>query len=209
MDVSQSNANTAYLALAGLVSGIKVYRTTDGGSSWQNISYNLPNVPVNCIKTIPVTGELIAATDLGIYKFDEAANNWINKSSGLPNVIVSDIEFNQVLNKMYAATFGRGIWETDLSFMTGTNDKLKDEIGLELFPSPNSGSFEINLLQKAFVNESLTLQIVDVMGREVFTKVLAGEKKYKFSIDVPSGLYFAKLKGANFNAVKSFVVTRE
>lgn len=206
MDVSQDDDNTAYIALAGLVAGEKVYRTLDGGTSWQNISYNLPNVPVNCVKTIPVTGEVLVATDLGIYIFNSGTNTWISQSTGLPNVITSDLEFNVALNKIYVATFGRGIWEADLSAMVGMHDKPAAEIGIELYPSPNNGSFTINFLKKANVNETFNLEIVDVMGRRVYAKSLSGETSYKLALDLPSGLYFAKIKGKSLSGVKSFVI---
>ncbi len=115
IDVSQNDANTAYVSLAGFCAGTKVFKTVTGGNTWQNISYNLPNIPVNCIKTVPGSGNVLIATDLGVYILNAGTTNWISQSAGLPNVIISDIEFNPALNKIYAATFGRGIWETDLT----------------------------------------------------------------------------------------------
>lgn len=205
MDVSQTDANTAYISMAGLVAGEKVYVTSDGGISWQNISYNLPNAPVNCIKTVPVTGEVIVASDFGVYMLDEVSGIWIDQSTGLPNVIVSDIEFNTVLNRIYVATFGRGIWESDLSTLVGIKDKTNEDIGIDLFPSPNNGSFTISLSQKN-VNEVLNLEIVDVMGRKVFAKSLSRQTSYRITLDLPSGLYFAKIKGQKVSSVKSFVI---
>lgn len=206
MDVSQTNANTAYVALAGLTAGEKVYMTSDGGSSWQNISYNLPNAPVNCIKTVPGSGEIIVGTDFGVFMLDESTNTWVDQSIGLPNVIVSDIEFNPALNKIYVATFGRGIWQSDLSAMVGIKDKVSDEIGIELFPSPNNGTFTINLLNKDMSAELLNLEIVDVMGRKVHENSLSGQTTYSMTLNLSQGLYFAKIKGQKVNGVKSFVI---
>jgi photosystem II stability/assembly factor-like uncharacterized protein len=205
MDVSQSDANTAYVALAGLAAGEKIYRTSDGGASWQNISYNLPNVPVNCVKTVPASGELMVATDLGVYIFNAAAGSWISENTGLPNVIVSDIEFNPVLNKIYVATFGRGIWESDLSSMVGMPQQPGGNTGIELYPSPNNGSFSISLTDKGMMDEKLQLEIVDVMGRRVYAKTLGGSISYNFELELSPGLYFAKMSG-KLNGVKSFVV---
>lgn len=204
MDVSQTNANAAYIALGGLVAGEKLYRTTNGGTSWQNISYNLPNVPVNCVKTIPVTGEVMVATDLGVYVFNSVSNTWISQNLGLPNVIVSDIEFNLSLNKVYVATFGRGIWESNLSSMVGIQNAVSD-IGIELFPSPNNGEFTINLSEKN-INETTHLEIVDVMGRKVHFAKLTGQISYRLSLPLAPGIYFAKIQGENLNGVKSFIV---
>jgi photosystem II stability/assembly factor-like uncharacterized protein len=205
MDVSQTIANTAYIALGGLVAGEKLYRTVDGGLTWQNISYNLPNAPVNCVKTIPVTGEVMVATDLGVYVFNSSLNTWVSQNLGLPNVIVSDIEFNLALNKVYVATFGRGIWESDLSSMVGLS-KPAEDLGIELYPSPNNGEFTLNFLEKIAMSEVINLEIIDIMGRKVHTTSLSGQTSYRLSLDLPSGLYFAKIKGKQLNGVKSFVI---
>ena len=118
-----------YVTLAGFSSGRKVYRTTNAGLNWTNISYNLPNIPVNCIKQIPGTSNFIVATDIGIYTLTGAATTWVNNSFGLPNVILTDIEFNPALNKAYVSTFGRGIWETPLNILTGLSGEREYHLG--------------------------------------------------------------------------------
>ncbi len=206
IDVSQTDANTAYVSFAGFSAGTKVFKTADGGNSWQNISYNLPNIPVNCVKTIPGSGKVIIATDLGVYWFDDATNSWTNQSAGLPNVIISDIEFNPALNKMYVATFGRGIWETDLVTTNGIADHQTADIGIELFPSLNNGSFSIKVVNENDLNETLHLEVVDITGKLVCTTTLTGQLIYPQKLDLKPGMYFAKIKNKKLNGVKSFVV---
>jgi photosystem II stability/assembly factor-like uncharacterized protein len=204
LDISQANANTVYISMGGLVNGVKVFRTINAGTSWQNISYNLPNVPVNCIKTVPVTGEVMVGTDLGVYVFNSLTNTWVSQNIGLPNVIVSDIDFNLTLNKVYVATFGRGIWESDLSSMVGITENISS--GFELYPSPNNGSFTIKLSDKASFTNNATLEVVDIMGRVVHSASLNGQSTYNLSLQLPSGMYFAKVKGKDVGGVKSFVI---
>ncbi len=206
IDISQTDPNTAYVAMAGLIAGQKIYKTTDGGTTWQNISFNLPNAPVNCVKTAPGSNGLLVATDFGVYFFNSSSNTWVSVNSGLPNVIVSDIEFNVVLDKIYVCTFGRGIWESSLSALMGIQDQQADEIGMELFPSPNNGSFTIQLRKKDLLNEPLLLEIVDITGRKVFSQTLKGQSSYKLNTSLNSGMYFARIKNKNLNGVKSFIV---
>jgi photosystem II stability/assembly factor-like uncharacterized protein len=205
VDISNTNSNTAYIAMAGLSAGNKVFKTANGGSSWQNISYNLPNLPVNCIKSMPNSSRIMAATDIGIYTLDSGSVNWINQSTGLPNVIISDIEFNVPLNKIYVCTFGRGIWEADLDAFTVNVDQLADNLDIELYPSVNDGSFTIDLHESA-LNETFKLSIVDVTGRIIYSSTLAGHQKYKEQLTIPPGMYFARLRGKNISEVKNFVV---
>lgn len=206
IDVSQTDANTAFVTLSGFVSGEKVYKTINGGAIWQNISYNLPNIPVNCIKTVPGSNKKMIATDLGVYMLDEAASLWVSQSAGLPNVIITDIEFNQTLDKIYISTFGRGIWETNLSAMVGINNNNPVEIGVELFPSLNNGTFTIQLSDAGLLNELLNLEIIDVKGRLVHKSSLTGKNSAQVNTNLPPGMYFARIKNRKLNGVKRFVV---
>lgn len=207
IDVSQTAENTAYVSLAGFSTGNKVFRTIDGGNNWQNISFNLPNIPVNCVKTMPGSGTVLIATDLGVYSFNSGTNSWTSQSSGLPNVIISDIEFNPTLNKIYVATFGRGIWENDLSTMVGTNTIPRGtDIDIELFPSLNNGSFSIKVVEQNALNESLHLEIIDITGKTVYSSTLTGQAIYPQKLNLKPGMYFAKIRNKKLNGVKSFVV---
>jgi photosystem II stability/assembly factor-like uncharacterized protein len=205
VDVNQSHSNTAYIAMAGLSAGNKVFRTTNGGTSWQNISFNLPNLPVNCVKSIPGSQRIMVATDVGIYTLDSGATVWANQSTGLPNVIISDIEFNVALNKIYICTFGRGIWETDLDAMATVGiNPITDAMNIELYPTINNGSFTIDMHQN--LNEVFKLSVVDITGRLVYTTDLSGQQKYSEQLNLPSGMYFARLRGKKISEVRNFVV---
>jgi len=207
IDVNQTDENTAFVALAGLVDGEKVYKTTDGGSTWQNISFNLPNAPVNCIKTVPGNNAVFVGTDFGVYWLDDASNQWIDVGNGLPNVIVSDIEFNTVLDKVYVATFGRGIWETSLSNLLSVPNTSMNNLTIELFPSPNSGSFTIRLLQANAASESCRFEIVDITGRKLYSRSFQGQTSYKVdNTGLQPGVYFATIKSKTQYGVKRFVI---
>ena len=207
IDISQTNANTAYVVYAQFSAGNKVFKTTNGGSTWQNISYNLPNIPVNCVKTVPGSGELMIATDIGLYILNESNNTWVSNSAGLPNVILSDIEFNTSINKIYLTTFGRGIWENDLSaLITSVKTNANEDLGVELYPSPNNGEFTIHLSNNKIQNEVINLDIIDITGRLVYSTSLTGQITYQEKINLNPGMYFAKLKSKSFYGVKSFVV---
>ena len=207
MDISQTNADTAYIAMAGLTAGNKVFMTSNAGSTWTNISFNLPNVPVNCVKTVPVYGDLMVATDLGIYVFNHQTNTWISASAGIPNVILTDIEFNAALDKIYVSSFGRGIWENTLSTYISTVVNLQpEEIGVELYPSPNEGSFTIHLSDANNKEQSINMEVIDILGQLVYSSVLSGQSTYQEKLNLAPGMYFAKIKSRKLNGVKSFVV---
>lgn len=203
-EIDPQNANTFYITCAGFVAGQKVFRSTNGGTSWQNITYNLPNLPVNCVKVLPGTDDLIAATDIGVYIFDSSTNNWSLQSTNLPNVIVTDIEFNQALNKIYISTFGRGIWETNLSQLVSVDQINAKSQEAQLFPTINSGSFTIRIPDAG--TTVFDLDIVDIKGAIVHSSAISGVEN-RMNLTLPPGKYFARIRSAkSVPMVQSFIV---
>ncbi|MCP4220571.1 MAG: hypothetical protein GY765_38445, partial [bacterium] len=115
--VHPTNPNVVYLTRGSYYSGSKVFRSTDGGSNWTNISTGLPNIPVNCV-VIDHTSNMpnkpvYVGTDLGVYYSETGLGGWEVFDHGLPNVIVKEMEIHTTTRKIRAATYGRGLWEMD------------------------------------------------------------------------------------------------
>lgn len=113
--IHPSNSDIVWVTMSGYSSGNKVYVTTNGGESWQNITQNLPNLPANAIVFQEGSeGGLYVGMDVGVYYTDSTLSNWQAFDQAMPNVIVSELEIHYGTNKIRAATYGRGIWESDL-----------------------------------------------------------------------------------------------
>jgi photosystem II stability/assembly factor-like uncharacterized protein len=204
VEVNATNANIAYATMAGFSAGNKVFKTINGGATWQNISYNLPNLPVNCIKSLPSGNSLIVACDVGVYQLDEMQNTWVNISADLPNVIVSDIELNEAANKIYISTFGRGIWQADLSVVSGTQKLINNNNEITLYPSVNDGNFTINI---SHISSNTTGQVIDITGR-VIAQLKLNTGNTNISLNATSGKYFVKLQDNSGTSIKSFVIKK-
>ena len=202
IEINATNENIVYVSMAGFTAANKVYTTINGGATWQNISYNLPNLPVNCIKQIPGTNHLMIATDIGVYILYSGTTTWVNNSFGLPNVIVTDIEFNAALNKIYISTFGRGIWESNISIITGTKELSQNIYNYNLYPTVNSGTF--NLVFDDAQNEKL-IEVIDVMGKIVYTQK-TNIDKLKLNLNLSSGIYYIRTHCKNTLGVKKMIV---
>jgi hypothetical protein len=91
-----------------------VFKTTNGGASWTDISGNLPNVPAYSIALESLYGlvnKLFVGTDTGVYASSDGGTTWSKVKTGLPNVQVTSLEYNPTLNILAAGTHGRGMWE--------------------------------------------------------------------------------------------------
>jgi PKD repeat protein len=89
--------------------------SVNGGNTWTNFSDGLPNLPVNCVIYENNTNNaLYVGTDVGVYYRNNDLSSWISFNNGLPNVIVMELEIQYPSKKLRAATYGRGVWESDL-----------------------------------------------------------------------------------------------
>ncbi len=120
--ISDQNPDKAWVNFSGFSAGNKVYYTNDGGVTWTNYSGTLPNIPANCIEYQNATNDLLyLGTDFGVFYRDASMADWQPYNTGLPNVIVDELEINYGVSKLRAATYGRGLWESDLVVSTLNN----------------------------------------------------------------------------------------
>ena len=97
-----------------------IWRSSDKGATWEDIGGDLPEVQTNSIVYDVNTDEgLYLGTDMGIYYKDNSMSEWIPFSDGMPlSVRVTELEiyYGESLadSRMRAATYGRGLWESDL-----------------------------------------------------------------------------------------------
>lgn len=84
------------------------FESTDGGATWNDISANAPDVPVNDVIVLQ-SGGILAATDLGVIYRAAGTTAWQRLGSKLPVTVAMDLHVGPDGN-VYAATHGRGIW---------------------------------------------------------------------------------------------------
>jgi hypothetical protein len=95
--------------------GNKVYLTTNGGSSWTNITGNLQNMPLRSVVIDHSDSSYIyLGAEIGVYVKSMNASTWTLHNTALPNTAVLELEINNGSNTLKAATWGRGLWEYSL-----------------------------------------------------------------------------------------------
>jgi photosystem II stability/assembly factor-like uncharacterized protein len=146
--VDGASADTVLVSVGGL-SGVagsqSVYRSTDGGSTWSDVSGDLPQVVGNSVVIDPssAANTWYLATDTGIYRTTNGGTNWLPFDNGIPNVPVADLVVDSASKTLYAGTFGRGAFKLDI-----TPGVIKQQVDLylrdddedtgERFPSPSN-----------------------------------------------------------------------
>ncbi len=112
IEVSNNDSNIVYVSTR--FSFGSVYKSDNQGTSFTDITSNLPNLGKNTLASLPLSidGELFVGTTRGVYKYDEVTTQWDTFNNNLPNVNIRDLEVNAVDNILTAGTYGRGIWQT-------------------------------------------------------------------------------------------------
>jgi len=94
---------------------LKIYHSANAGTDWNVLNDGYPkNIPAHCIEYDEISKLLYVGTDVGVYYWDtDNPTSWIKLDDGL-NKIISEIVINNTYGKLRVATYGNGIWETDL-----------------------------------------------------------------------------------------------
>ena len=118
VEPSRVNANTAYVSYdRHKFDDYKpyIFKTTDGGKSFSNITGNLPaNAYVWVVREDPKNPNLLyAGTELGLYASYDGRNWFELNMKNFPRVAVHDILIHPRDNDLILATHGRSLWVFD------------------------------------------------------------------------------------------------
>ena len=133
IEVNNSNNDIVYVTTSGGSNG-KVMKSIDGGLNFTDITGSLPSITKNIIKHQGFHSQnpLFVGTSLGVYRYDDSIADWETFDIGLPNVSVTDLEINLNDGNITAATYGRGVWQSNIEVETVADElSLKSIQGLD------------------------------------------------------------------------------
>lgn len=107
------DGRSAYVTFGGFLGlpSRHVFRTSDGGFTWANISGNLPDVPITTLAIDPADPtDIFVGSDVGVFRSVNGGATWTSFNEGLPNASITDLRFHRFTGDLYAATYGRGIF---------------------------------------------------------------------------------------------------
>ena len=115
IDASHFDAATAYVSVSRFrIDDLApyVYRTHDGGKTWQLITAGLDQSPVNAVREDPVRpGLLFAATERAVWVSFNDGDHWEPLQLNLPHTSMRDLIVHGA--DLIVATHGRSFWILD------------------------------------------------------------------------------------------------
>lgn len=210
------NSNEMYISIGGSLSSgtngfMRVLRSEDGGDSWYDYSENLSPFPVVALEFQQGSDHrLFAGTDAGVFYRDAASNGWQCFSNGLPVCIITDLDYDSGNQVLYASTYGRSVFKTNVPIDLENSRLKKGEDEIYLWPNPveEKLNFEIKCNQP----EPLNVTIFSVGGVPLKQLLFESQSgKNLFEIDTSklnSGVYIFSIAGSGFVVHKKFVVQK-
>lgn len=183
----------------------KVYVSTDGGVNWTSYLFDLPNFNASALVwQNNADNGLYLGMNYGVYYIDDTtSNSWQPYSNNLPNVIINELEINVATNKIYAGTYGRGLWKSDLF----ESSLSVDEFGLNSISMyPNPATKELNLTWNK--SDIVSVKIYNSIGKLIYyskNNNLLNSLKIDIS-NLSTGLYFVKMNNNNAIITKKLLV---
>ncbi len=118
LTVDPDSSNIAYVTLSGFYEneyGGHLYRTSDYGATWTNLSASLPDIPLNDVVMDSANrNHLFVATDLNVLFSTNLGFDWHILGSGLPEVSVHNLSLHQGSRTLAAFTHGRSAYTIPL-----------------------------------------------------------------------------------------------
>ncbi|WP_370000031.1 T9SS type A sorting domain-containing protein [Winogradskyella sp.] len=204
---NQTTPNTVYVTVRGYVDGSKVFKSTDGGQTWTNISAGLPNILMKQVVLKQNQSEeiLFLGTELGVY-YKVGSADWLPLGQDLPNVIINDLEINYTVDKLIAGTYGRGLWEISINNSTlGVNEvELSDDNAPIIYPNPVSNG-DLHIKLNSTIPE-LNYVMYNVIGGIVKQGQLISGDNILDVTDIASGIYVLRMTNGKYVSTQKVIL---
>jgi len=215
-----NDENSMYIVRCGFSDGNKIYKTTDLGETWTNISGDLPDIPCNTMFINPeIPNHYYIGTDLGVYLSQDGGENYYYSGDGMPLVPIQDFDYVQIGSTGYlrVATYGRSIYETIFIGVDIAEKNSHNVNSLKIHPNPSFGisniRYQVPVYSLQFaVCKNVDLNIYDINGQEILTLVNEKQPPGEYSIrfdgsGLPAGVYLVRLQaGVQVETAKLIVM---
>ncbi len=173
-----------------------IFVTHDLGETWQDVTYNLPQAPVNAVEIDPEDPDYIyVGTDVGAYYITMNDTLWRPLGHGLPNSVIMDLALNNPYRFLVAATHGRSMYMLDLPDFSVSEEPVND--GVKAVHAVLDGN---KIVISFAVNGEIwpEVKLLSSSGR-VVREVKSGPLKRGSRLELPvnglpGGVYFVRIR---------------
>ncbi len=167
-----------------------LYRSTDYGASWEPITGDLPEMPINHVEIYdPLT--YFIATDNGVYATTNGGTNWERLGNNMPFVVVLDLHIEPTQNVLIAATYARSMlmYSLDEFDIVSSLSGPGRPVQMSIFPNPARGMVDLANAGK----ELRAYEIYSMAGKMVKAgNFPSASSKLQISVaDLAAGTYIA------------------
>ncbi|MBP1635407.1 MAG: repeat-containing glycosyl hydrolase, partial [Acidobacteria bacterium] len=105
-----------------------VMRTTDFGKTWTSVAGDLPDRSLDVVVEDLKDGQILfAGTDKGVFATLDGGRHWVALKGNMPTVPVTDMVIHPREHDLVVATYGRGLFVTNVAWMAEARQGALDE----------------------------------------------------------------------------------
>jgi photosystem II stability/assembly factor-like uncharacterized protein len=209
-DINDLTENTwfACVGSGGLTNSEGLYRTTDRGVSWTNITPGIPTV--HCSMHPSLSNEMYISTEQNGLHYATGTNSFSFIPSTLSNYKFKNpfrVFFNPYnVNEVWVTSFGYGLQVGTTSITTAISEEHITEDAFALYPNPANSVLNIVLRENKFAANKII--IYDLTEKEIKSFEMKSNMT-TLQIDVstlPKGMFFLTLQSDKMKDTKIFIV---
>ncbi|MFT4697340.1 MAG: photosystem II stability/assembly factor-like uncharacterized protein [Flavobacteriaceae bacterium] len=203
---SRDDVNTIYVTFSGYRFGVDeghVYKSSDNGANWTNISTSLPDIPVNDIEQDNY-GNLFVGTDIGVLASNDEGASWEVLGVNLPSVVVNDLYIHEASEMMFAGTYGRSSYKIDLSgnILSLNDNSIISEV--IIYPNPASEYVQVTI-PELIANVSVIIH--DALGRKVMQQEITNTNSVRMDLNgISRGIYYVSISEGKNSVTKKLII---
>jgi photosystem II stability/assembly factor-like uncharacterized protein len=105
-----------------------ILKTEDFGATWTPLAAGLPDQPINVVFEDRKNPDLLfLGDDTGVFVSINGGRKWVKMNNAIPNVPVHDLLVHPRENDLIVATYGRGLFVTDVTPLQEMNESVLAE----------------------------------------------------------------------------------
>ncbi len=185
-----------------------VFRSTNTGSSWTDVSGNLPAIGLNDILIHPSHDSVwVVASDGGVYATQDWGQTWERVGNNMPVCPVYDMDWDMLRNRLVAGTHARSIMtfpmDSLLPDVIAAVPNVDHDLEVSMYPNPT-----VDLVRLQVPAAGASFEIMDLKGSLARKGRIEGFEATISVATMPAGTYLVRVTGETGEAWSGKLIKR-